>query len=207
MRRPAVERFQDAALRSLSWLENVREHLHLDPVPFTFRLMTRSRRVSFKRIALADPAFAARYAAWRDAQPPAPGPIPANYLDLFQKKTFAHLATILPSGAPHVTTVWVDYDGKHILVNSAAGRQKDRNMEARPEVAIEIPDPDNPNRFILVRGPVVSITEQGADEHLDRLSPRYLGREKYPKGMRFPGEVRRIYRIKPRQVTVWDPFA
>jgi len=207
VRRPPVERFQDAALRSLTWLENVQEHLHLDPVPFTFRLMTRSRRVSFKRVAQADPAFAARYAALRDAQPAAPGPISGDYLDLFQKRTFAHLATLMPNGSPHVTTVWVDYDGEHILVNSAAGRQKDRNMEARPEVAIEIPDPDNPNRFILVRGPVVSITAEGADEHLDRLSPRYLGRDKYPPGMRFPGEVRRIYRIQPRQVTVWDPFA
>jgi PPOX class probable F420-dependent enzyme len=207
VRQPPVERFQEAALRSLSWLENVHAHLHLDPVPFTYRLMTRSRRVSFNRVARADAAFAARYAAWRDAQPPAPGPIPAGFLDLFNKRTFAHLATLMPNGTPHVTPVWVDYDGEHILVNSAAGRQKDRNMEARPEVAIEIPDPDNPNRFVLVRGPVVAITEEGADEHLDKLSPRYLGRDKYPPGMRFPGEVRRLYKIKPRTVTVWDPFA
>jgi anthraniloyl-CoA monooxygenase len=207
VRQPPVERFQEAALRSLTWLENVRDHLHLDPVPFAYRLMTRSRRVSFNRLARADPAFAARYATWRDARPKAPGPIPLDYLDLFEKRTFAHLATLMPNGTPHVTSVWVDYDGEHILVNSAAGRLKDRNMAARPEVAIEIPDPDNPNRFVLVRGPVVAITEAGADEHLDQLSPRYLGRDRYPPGMRFPGEVRRLYKIKPRTVTVWDPFA
>jgi hypothetical protein len=74
-------------------------------------------------------------------------------------------------------------------------------------VAIEIPDPDNPNRFVLVRGRVVEITEDGADEHLDRLSRRYLQRDRYPEGMRFPGEVRCLYRIRPEQVTVWDPFA
>ncbi|MCC6191471.1 MAG: TIGR03618 family F420-dependent PPOX class oxidoreductase [Anaerolineales bacterium] len=207
IRQPPVERFQEAALRSLAWLENVREHLPLDPVPFAYRLMTRSRRVSFNRIARADPGFAARYAAWRDAQPPAPGPIPAGYLDLFEKQTFAHLATLMPNGTPHVTSVWVDYDGEHILVNSAAGRLKDRNMAARPDVAVEIPDPDNPNRYVLVRGRVVAITEDGADEHLDKLSPRYLHRDKYPPGMRFPGEVRRLYKIRPGTVTVWDPFA
>ncbi len=100
----------------------------------------------------------------------------------------------------------MDYDGEHILVNSAAGRQKDLNMERRRHVAIEIPDPENPNRYLHVRGPVVEITETGADAHLDRLARRYLGTETYPASWRFPGEVRRIYKIAPRRVTTWDPF-
>jgi hypothetical protein len=73
-------------------------------------------------------------------------------------------------------------------------------------VAIEIPDPDNPNRYLAVRGPVVEITEQGAEAHLDRLAQRYLGTETYPASWRFPGEVRRIYKIAPKRVTTWDPF-
>jgi PPOX class probable F420-dependent enzyme len=196
---------QDAALNSLTWLEDVQEYLHLEPVPFTYRLITRSRRISYNRIKRGDPEFIARYDAWRAQQPPA-GPIPAEFLDLFQKKTFAHLATLMADGTPHVTSVYVDYDGQHILINSARGRQKDINMEKRRHVAIEIPDPDNPNRFLAVRGPIVEITEQGADEHLDRLAQRYLNRDKYPDSMRFPGEVRCIYKILPKHVTVWDPF-
>ena len=205
VRKPVVDRFQAAALRSLTWLEGVQEHLHLDPVPFTYRLMTRSKRVGFKRIQRADPAFAARYDAWRKAQPDS-GPIPDEYLDLFQKKAFGHLATLMPDGTPHVTSVYVDYDGRHILINSARGRLKDRNMEQRPHVAIEITDPDNSDRYLLVRGPVVEITETGADEHLDRLARRYLDKDSYPPSMRFPGEVRCLYKIEPQRVTTWDPF-
>ncbi|MBI3105757.1 MAG: PPOX class F420-dependent oxidoreductase, partial [Candidatus Rokubacteria bacterium] len=122
------------------------------------------------------------------------------------KATFAHLATLMPDGTPHVTPVWVAYDGRHILVNSAAGRQKDLNMAKRRHVAIEIPDPDNPNRYVHVRGSVVEITEVGAEEHLHRMARRYLNRDRYPDAWRFPGEVRRIYRIEPRRVSIWDPF-
>lgn len=205
VRKPVVDRFQAAAVQSLSWLEDVRDYLHLDPIPFTYKLMTRSKRVGFARIQMADPEFASRYDSWRKAQPKK-GPIPDEYLDLFQKKTFAHLGTLMPDGTPHVTSVWVDYDGRHILINSARGRVKDKNMEERRHVAIQIPDPDNSDRYIAVRGPVVEITEEGADEHLDRLAQRYLGKEKYPPSMRFPGEVRCLYKIEPKHVTTWNPF-
>jgi anthraniloyl-CoA monooxygenase len=204
-RRPVVERFQEAACRSLTWLENVGDHLHLDPIPFTYRLLTRSQRVGYKRIRRGDPEFIACYDEWRASHPSA-GPIPDDYLDLFQKKTFGHLATLMPDGTPHVTTVWVDYDGRHILINSAQGRQKDLNMDRRRHVALQIPDPDNPDRFLAIRGRVVEITEVGADEHLDRLSRRYLQKDKYPPSMRFAGEVRRIYKIEPRHVSTWNPF-
>jgi len=204
-RKPPVDEFQEAAQASLLWLERVEEHLGLDPIPFAYKLMTRSRRVGYRRLRHRDPAFVARYDAWRRAQPAA-GAIPTEFLDLFQKRAYAHLATLMPDGTPHVTPVWVDWDGEHLLVNSAAGRQKDLNMQKRRDVAIEIPDPDNPNRYLLVRGPVVEITEAGADAHLDRLARRYLGTDGYPATWRFSGEVRRIYRIAPRRVTTWDPF-
>jgi len=152
-----------------------------------------------------DAGFAARYDAWRTRQRSS-GPIPNEFLDLFDKPSFGHLATLMPDGSPQVTPVWVDYDGRHVLVNSAAGRQKDLNMEHRRQVAIEISDPDNPNRYLAVRGAVVEITEEGADAHLDRLARRYLGRDTYPDSYRFPGEVRRIYKIAPARVTTWDPF-
>ena len=204
-RKPVVDAFQAAALKSLVWLENVEPHLGLEPIPFAYRHMMRSQRIGYGRLKLMDPDFVARYDAWRARQPER-GPIPADFLDLFEKPTFAHLATLMPDGSPHVTPVWVDYDGRHILVNSAAGRQKDLNMDKRRRVAIELPDPDNPNRYLAVRGTVVDVVEEGAEAHLDSLARRYLGRESYPPSWRFPGEVRRIYRIAPDRVSTWNPF-
>jgi PPOX class probable F420-dependent enzyme len=121
--------------------------------------------------------------------------IPSQFLDLFQKKAFASLATLMPDGTPQVTPVWVDYDGKRVIVNSARGRRKDRNMKAGASVALAIVDPDNPYRYLQVRGRVAEVTEQGADEHIDRMAKKYLGQDKYP--FRQPGEVRVIYRIEP----------
>ena len=128
--------------------------------------------------------------------------IPPAFGDLFQKKTFAHLATLMPDGSPQVTPVWCDYDNTHVLVNSARGRRKDKNMRARPQVALSIQDPDNPYRYVGIRGRVVEITEQGADEHIDRLARRYLGVDRYP--YRRPGEVRVIYKILPEQTNFLD---
>jgi len=121
--------------------------------------------------------------------------IPEKYVDLFSKKAFANLATVNPDGTPQVTPVWVDYDGTHVLVNSARGRRKDKNMETNPAVAISILDPDNPYRYLEVRGRVAEITEDGADEHIDKMAKKYLGQDKYP--FRQPGEVRVIFKIEP----------
>lgn len=121
--------------------------------------------------------------------------IPDHYLDLFEKRAFAHLATLMPDGQPQVTPVWCDFDGQYILINSARGRQKDRNMRRDPRVTLCIQDPDNPYRYLEIRGRVVEITERGADAHIDRLAQKYLGVERYP--YRQPGEVRVLYKIEP----------
>jgi PPOX class probable F420-dependent enzyme len=121
--------------------------------------------------------------------------IPEKYFDLTQKKAFAQLATIMPDGSPHVAPVWFELDGKDILINSAKGRVKDRNIRRDPRVGIDIVDPDNPYRHLSIRGRVVDITEKGADEHIDKLTKKYRGLDKYPN--RTPGEVRVIYRIEP----------
>ncbi len=118
--------------------------------------------------------------------------IPEAYLDLFEKKAFAHLATVMADGTPQVTPVWIDYDGEYLLVNSAKGRIKDRNMELRPNVAIEISDPDDPYRYIAIRGRVVEITEEGGAAHIDKLNLKYRGNPKYPLP---EGQVRRIYKV------------
>jgi PPOX class probable F420-dependent enzyme len=124
--------------------------------------------------------------------------IPGEFLDLFQKKTFAQLATIMPDGSPQVTPVWCEYDGKHVVINSAKGRTKDRNMRRNPHVALNIQDPENPYRHLALKGKVVEITEKGADAHIDKLSKKYTGKDVYPN--RRPGEVRVIYRILPEKI-------
>jgi len=124
--------------------------------------------------------------------------IPDNFSDLFQKKTFAQLATIMNDGTPQVTPVWCEYDGTHVLINSAKGRTKDLNMRRNPNVALSIQDPENPYRHLSLKGKVVEIAENGADAHIDRLSKKYTGRDVY--GNRRPGEVRVTYRILPEKI-------
>jgi PPOX class probable F420-dependent enzyme len=125
--------------------------------------------------------------------------IPQQHLDLFRKKAFAHLATIMPDGRPQVTPVWCDFDGTFVQINSAKGRVKDRNMRRDPRVTLAIQDPDNPYRYLEVRGRVVEVTEEGADAHIDRLAKKYLGVDKYPN--RREGEVRVIYKIQPERAS------
>ena len=121
--------------------------------------------------------------------------IPEKYADLFEKRAFASLATLMPDGSPQVTPVWVDCDNGIIRVNTAKGRVKDKNMRRDPRVSLAIADPDNPYRYLQIRGRVVEITEQGADDHIDKLAMKYMGKEKYP--FRSATEVRVICKIQP----------
>jgi PPOX class probable F420-dependent enzyme len=126
--------------------------------------------------------------------------VPEKYQDLFQKKAFASLGTLMPDGRPQVTPVWVDFDGEHVIFNSAKGRQKDRNVRRDPRVALAIIDPDNPYRYMEIRGAVVEITEQGANDSINKLAKKYMGLDKYPYAQ--PGEVRVIYKIRIEHTTV-----
>lgn len=127
--------------------------------------------------------------------------IPEKFEDLFEKRAFGHLATLMPDGSPQVTPVWVDYDGECILINSVKGRQKDRNMERDPRVAISIQDPDDPYRYLQIRGKVVEATFKGADKHIDIQAQRYLGLEKHPH----QAEGRKLFMIQPERVSYWWP--
>lgn len=126
--------------------------------------------------------------------------IPESHRDLLadDKKAFLYLATIMKDGSPQVTPVWFNTDGTHILVNSAEGRLKDKNMRARPAVAMVIADPADPYRYLQIRGKVVEITLSGAEEHIDALAFKYQGAPTYP--YRRAGEKRVTYKILPEQV-------
>ena len=128
-----------------------------------------------------------------------PDVIPDKFRDLFHKRAFANLATLMPDGRPQVTPVWVDYDGSRILVNTAKGRVKDKNMRRDPRVSVSISDPDNPYRYVEVRGKVSEVTENGADAHIDKMAKKYLDKDKYP--FRQPGEVRVIFKITPEKTS------
>jgi len=126
--------------------------------------------------------------------------IPDNYRDLLnQKKSFANLATVLSDGSPQVTPVWFDYTDGKIRVNTAKGRVKSRTLKPGAPVALAIVDPDNPYRYVQIRGRVGRAVEAGADAHIDALAKKYLGRDTYP--YRQPGEVRVMYEIEPTSVS------
>ncbi|HXD09400.1 MAG TPA: PPOX class F420-dependent oxidoreductase [Anaerolineales bacterium] len=120
---------------------------------------------------------------------------PEEYLDLLndESKAMLYLATIMPDGSPQVTPVWFSIDGEHILINTNEGRVKDKNMKARPKVAMTIQDPNKIYRYLGIRGEVVSYTTEGADEHINMLSIRY---DNEPWTYR-ETQRRIIFRIKP----------
>lgn len=129
--------------------------------------------------------------------------IPAEYISLLGNGNIVSLATLMPDGQPQVNPVWCAYDGTHILINSAQGRRKDKNMRERPQATVLAVDPNDPFHWIEVRASVVEITTDGAEEQIDQLAQIYLGQEKYP--WRGPGEVRVIYKLKPERVVTFNP--
>jgi PPOX class probable F420-dependent enzyme len=103
--------------------------------------------------------------------------VPEEYTDLFERPSFGNMATVLPTGFPHVTPVWIDYDGEHLLVNTARGRQKERNVVRNPSVGVSVIDPDDFYRYLSAYGEVTDLREEGAVEHIHELSRRYTGEE------------------------------
>ena len=126
--------------------------------------------------------------------------IPESHRDILQGKNFAHIATLRPDGSPQVTPVWVALDGDFVLFNTAAGRQKARNLDRDGRVALSVHDQANPYRYVQVRGVVVSKTTEGADANIDGLAKKYLDLDSYP--YRTPTETRVIYKIRPEHVQV-----
>ncbi len=126
--------------------------------------------------------------------------IPESHRDLIndEKKAFAFLGTKSANGKIQVTPVWFNTSGDLFLVNTARGRLKDKNMNARPDVTLCISDPADPYRYLQVRGRVVESTEEGANDHIDALSYKYTGNRKYQNYR--PGMVRVIYKIQPEKV-------
>ena len=125
--------------------------------------------------------------------------IPEHLADLLtrEKKAFASLGLVLKNGTPHVSVIWFDYDGELILLNTARGRVKDRVLHRHPIVALEIRDPEDSYRYLLLKGPVVFETEEGGYEQICDLNEKYHGDRNFP---RHPGSVRVTYKVRPEAV-------
>jgi PPOX class probable F420-dependent enzyme len=124
--------------------------------------------------------------------------------ELFEGKNFAFLATLMKDGTPHVTPTWVDIDKSNntILINTAKGRIKHKNISRDPRVGVSVVDSSNPYHMVSVRGKVIEqINGKEANEHIDKMAKKYMGKDKYPG--RTPGEERLLLRIKPQHVAQW----
>lgn len=118
---------------------------------------------------------------------------------ILEAPNFASLATTMPDGSPHTSTIWIELDGDDVVFNTAEGRVKTANIERDPRVGISVFDQQDPYEQVVIRGTVVAITREGADGHIDRLAKKYLGVDDYP--WRDPGEQRVIVRVRPDHVS------
>jgi PPOX class probable F420-dependent enzyme len=123
--------------------------------------------------------------------------------ELLEGRNFAFVATLMKDGWPQITPTWVDLEDGKILVNTAEGRLKQKNISRDGRVAISVIDQNNPYHMVTVRGRVVEQRKEGADEHVDKLAKKYLGVDKYPR--RSPNEKRIIIKIKPEKAHYQPP--
>ena len=122
---------------------------------------------------------------------------------IIQKNSFAFLATLMKDGSPHVSPVWIDIVDNIILINTAKGRIKQRNVSRDPRVSISLIDDENPYSMVTIRGQVVEQTSDGADEHIDKLAKKYLNADKYPGHS--PNIKRVILKIRPEKIFYMPP--
>jgi PPOX class probable F420-dependent enzyme len=117
--------------------------------------------------------------------------------EVLKRSNYAHLATLIPDGSPHVSPVWIDVDGDHVIVNTVAGRVKERNVRRDPRVALSVRDQQRVEDEVTIRGRVVELTKEGAEAHIHALSNKYRGQDfDLP-----PGQIRTLLRIEPDHVT------
>jgi PPOX class probable F420-dependent enzyme len=117
---------------------------------------------------------------------------------LLEEPNVATVGTVNPDGSPQLTIVWIDWDGEHVLFNTAAGRVKPRNLERDPRVSVLVADRADPYRWVAVRG-LAELTSEGADEHIDKLARKYTGAGWQPKS----GERRLLVRLRPERVSAY----
>jgi PPOX class probable F420-dependent enzyme len=122
--------------------------------------------------------------------------------ELLEARNFCHVATIGSDGMPHVAVVWVDVNGDDVLLNSAEGRAWPEQLRRDPRAMLTVVNLEDPYEYVSIAGRVVEMTHDGADDHVDALAKKYLGKDEYPG--RKPGEVRLLIRVRPERVSLRD---
>ena len=118
---------------------------------------------------------------------------------LFENKNFAFVATSMKDGSPQITPTWVDVEDNLILINTALGRLKQKNLKRDPRIAVSVADNNNPYEMVTVRGEVIEqVTGEAAEIHIDKMAKKYIDKDKYPG--RSPGERRVLLKVKPTKV-------
>ncbi|MCB0172956.1 MAG: PPOX class F420-dependent oxidoreductase [Anaerolineae bacterium] len=134
--------------------------------------------------------------------------IPDEFKDLLERPIYATVATVMPSGQPQLTEVWCNYDGEHVLINTARNRQKAKNLSDRPMVTLMLVDPDNPYRWMEIRG-TIELIEEGAQDHIDDLARKYANVSQYYGGWspaELEGKETRVTgKITPVKVNAFNP--
>jgi len=131
------------------------------------------------------------------------GTITPSIAKLLEGKNFVFFATLMEDGSPHVAPTWVDHEGDVILINTAMGRVKEKNVRKDPRVALSVCDQENPYHMVSIRGSVFEITPDGAEDQADKLAKRYFGLDKYP--YRTQGEKRILLKIRPEKIHHQEP--
>jgi PPOX class probable F420-dependent enzyme len=126
---------------------------------------------------------------------------PETHRDLLQDeaRAFAILATVMDDGTPQATPIWFNYVDGNVMFNTARGRVKEKNLSQRPDVALVILDPEDPYRYVQIRGKVIDETEENARQHIDVLAGKYTGEADYKN---YRGETRVKYNLVPRSISV-----
>jgi len=128
--------------------------------------------------------------------------LPQSVKKIVQDKAYGHVITFNADGKPQVTMVWMDVEGDEVLFNTAEGRLKPKNLRRDHRVIISVQDRSDPQSYMVFHGKA-SVTEAGADEHIDKLAKRFLGADKYP--FRRPGEKRLVVRVKVDRIGGYGP--
>ena len=132
-----------------------------------------------------------------------PESIEGRVAELLEAKNFAQVATTREDGSPHVTPVWVDHDGEHVVLNTAEGQAWPANARRTGKIAINVVNHENPYEYVYVQGTVAEDTTDGADEHLDKMAKKYMDVDEYP--FRQDGEQRLIIKVAPDKITHNNP--
>jgi PPOX class probable F420-dependent enzyme len=125
--------------------------------------------------------------------------IPQTHIDILTTTALAHVATIGPDGAPQNNPVWFGWDGTHLLFSQTTGRQKYRNLQRQPKLAVSIVDESNPYRYLEIRGTVAEIVDDENNAFIDSMAQKYIGQPTYPWHQ--PGDHRVIVKVLPGTTT------